>query len=109
MVAEELTPIQQALRLLGLKQTDTNVDQLHVMVEALAIFQEHTDRLGELWREVEPEDTAHHIRHKAQRVFHAEVNGAERDRESLEDFGRDSALDLINYAAFYVRQKDGDA
>jgi len=101
--------LKEALVLLGLEPTQTNQCQLHVMTEAMAIFQEHTDRLGELWREVEPEDTAHHIRHKAQRVFHAEVNGAERDRESLEDFGRDSALDLINYAAFYVRQKDGDA
>lgn len=92
--------VERALNILGFDQTDTNVEQTLVLVQALDIFQDHTDRIGEMWRTVDALNTAHHIKHKADRTYHAE-------RYETEDgFALDSALDLINYAVFYVRQKE---
>jgi len=90
---------KKALTELGFEPTDTLAEQLYTFCRAMQIFVERTEELGgELWKEVDTDDTAHHIRHKAQRLYHREGHGG---------FDPDDALDLINYACFYLRQKEG--
>jgi len=82
----------------GLPDTETMREHLTVWVRAAKIFKERTEDLGgELWREVDTSDTAHHVRHKAQRLYH---------REDTDRYDPDDPLDLINYAIFYIRQKE---
>jgi len=64
---------------------------LRVLEEAHDIYVERSKERGQLWKEFEPEDAKLHIKSKSARVIH-------RD-----GFAEDDALDLINYAVFYIR------
>lgn len=91
---------KKALTELGFDATDELAEQLYVFCRAIKIYEERTAELGcQLWRDAGAADAAHHIKHKATRLF---------VREHHEDdlYDPDDALDLINYAAFYVRLKE---
>jgi hypothetical protein len=92
----------EALDVLELETSETMAEQLAICVRALRIFEEHTAEIGEIWREVEARQNAHLIKHKADRLYHAAVDG--RSSERMSNFSIDSALDLVNYACFFARQ-----
>lgn len=94
--------LEFALEVLGLDPALKG--QLGVMAEALSIHQQREETHGALWEEHGHIDSAGHIRSKGSRV----VRGtAEYDKE-LALGVRDDALDLINYACFWVRNVDED-
>jgi len=80
-------------------------EQEKVMARAIQIFEEHTRQNGELWKTVDEIDTAHHIRHKAHRVYFA-ARRLESGLAVAEAEARivESALDGINYNCFIIRQ-----
>ena len=80
-------------------------EQEKVMARAVEIFEEHTRQNGELWKTVDYIDTAHHIRHKAHRVYFA-ARRLENGLSVVESRDRivESALDGINYSCFIIRQ-----
>jgi len=65
--------------------------QYGVLEEAYDIYVARSKERGQLWKEFDPEDAKLHIKSKSARVIH-------RD-----GFAEDDALDLINYAVFYIR------
>lgn len=90
-------PISEALQLLGYEPTDTNVDQMHVLLEAMDIFVARNDVRGDLWRKGTPEKMLFNIQSKAERLEHALENGIPLSGVIEE------CPDIINYAAFIVR------
>jgi hypothetical protein len=99
--------IGEVLGLMGLEDSQTNRRQLGVMNEALLIFQERERSRGGLWMQTGYPDSALHIKSKALRLNQAVAMGAAEGEEAI-----DEALDVINYAAFYVRNarasRDGE-
>lgn len=89
--------LRAACHVLGLEESDENVAQLRVMTGSMRIYQERGKSRGDLWQEAGYPDSAHHLKSKAMRVANSVRLGTE-----LEE-GIDSALDAINYAAFFVR------
>jgi hypothetical protein len=90
---------------LGLDKTETNVSQLDVMVSAMEIFQERTQAHGDLWKEGPSLEQAFQVKHKAHRMLNAALRRhCEGESEDNELLLIDSALDLINYAVFTIRQ-----
>lgn len=67
-----------------------------VLEDALEIYVERSKERGQLWKDFDPEDAALHIKSKSARVLAIEARGQDAE---------DDALDLINYAVFYIRHK----
>lgn len=90
---------RSALQAMGYKSediTDNHLEQLEVFMEAFELFMVRDQHHKSLWKEYGASDTAHHCKSKAMRL---NVEPAEH---------LDDAYDLINYAAFTVRNvKEG--
>lgn len=86
----------------GLDGKEAEVEQLRIFVEALGIYADRDAARGEAWREFGTEDKAHHIRSKAARIS-AGIGRVNIGSIKITDLV-DEALDIINYAAFFVRQ-----
>jgi len=82
------------LTVLHLPDTRTNREQLTVLVECLKIFDERNSKYKDLWKEVGQDDNLHHMKHKVARVDMMFRSG---------ETDVDDALDLINYAVFFIR------
>lgn len=75
-------------------------DQLMVYLDAFRVFIEREAKYHSLWKEYGAKDTAHHVKSKGLRLkTQVEADGLEADY--------DDAFDLINYAAFTVRNIRG--
>lgn len=86
---------ESVLSQLGVATTETNVEQMEVMLSAFEIYLDRQRTYKDLWAAAGSDDSARHCKHKAMRMeILDEVYLAER---------RDTGLDLINYAAFFVR------
>jgi hypothetical protein len=88
--------LSAALVSFGLEDTDDNREQLSVLVEAMAIYEEREAARGGLWKAAGANDSAHHLDSKGRRVVFA-ANHAKHEA------ALDDALDAVNYAAFYAR------
>lgn len=88
----------------GISPTETNIDQLRVLMRAMHIFTERNTLRQDLWREDGIIGCAMQCKSKALRLMqnaHApNVPLADPD-EAIDD-----GLDLINYAAFFIRSTD---
>lgn len=78
---------------LGLPVTDTNVMQLQVFSEALKTFHSRDAKYGGLWEQYPAEMHAMHCQSKLSRM------------QVIQDEDLDDAVDLLNYAAFFIRTK----
>ena len=78
----------------------TEAEQLLVLQEAFEKFQERNKKYKDLWKKGGWRDSAHHIRSKSERIVH--LLSEPSDDSDAELFIED-AIDLINYAAFFVR------
>lgn len=78
--------------------TDSELEQLNVLLEAFGLFQERNARYNDLWKEGGTPDSLHHMKSKHART---QASGAtdtpEQQLERLDD-----PLDLINYTVFYI-------
>jgi hypothetical protein len=83
--------------------TDTNVRQAAVLMEAFDKFYERNAKRVDLWKQFGWEDSALHLRSKAARIALALDKGLDIDPEEL----LDDAIDIINYAVFFVRNVRG--
>ena len=95
--------LTDVLEFLGLALSDTNREQLAVMLEALELFDERNVKYGDLWQEGGWQDSAAHLRSKAARVHSATKGTLLQPYNFIDD-----ALDAMNYAAFYVRNVRAD-
>lgn len=75
--------------------TISMAEQMLTMMSALEIFQERDKRYKGLWRGDGAMDSAMHVHSKAARVRQAGLDGPPA--------ALDDAHDIINYAAFYIR------
>lgn len=102
---------QNALAELGLPTNDSMVAQMVIVAEALALFDERSSLRGNLWREFPPTDKVTHLTSKLARIRMGEevlASGVSVKPDAIQSLA-DEALDMINYAAFYVRQRrDGE-
>lgn len=82
--------------------------QQEVFSRAMAVYTERRHEHGDLWKQFGWEDLIFHIRNKSSRLsrlLDLRLNGAHPDpKQAL-----DSAYDLINYCAFFIRMvEDGE-
>ena len=84
---------------LGWEPTETNVKQMRVMLRAFAIFIERNASYRDLWREGGVQDSINHCRSKLRRMEILKLSNDTTMRTLFED----SALDLINFTAFALR------
>lgn len=86
----------------SLSHTDRR--QLEVLLEAFTKFQERNAKYQDLWIDDDLDDLAANALHKAKRLKMAAQNIAQLDPLDFVD----DAIDLMNYAAFFVRSaRDG--
>lgn len=98
---EQLVKLLDAEVYEGFSETDKR--QLSTLFAAFVKFQERNAKYRDLWKQGGIEDSANHARHKAHRLVLASMN---RDQLDPEDF-IDDAIDLINYAVFFIRNSRG--
>jgi len=87
---------EQVARFLDQHRTDateTNIEQMMMLLRAFAIFEGRNEKYGDLWKEFSPEANLVHIKSKLMRL--ERLSGAE---------AMDDGLDLINYTVFYLRR-----
>ncbi len=83
----------------GIEANSTNLTQLNVLVEALQIF-ETRKIYGDVWRKYGALSNLLSVARKADRLMEIFWHGpGELDHKSSVD----DAYDLINYAAFFIR------
>lgn len=78
--------------------TEEDVAQLGVMLRALEMFHRREEKYNGLWRKDGAIDSAFHAKHKATRVWSRALDMVAGADEDVED-----AIDLINYAVFFIR------
>lgn len=93
---------RHALAMIGVPLSDTNVEHFQVLWAAMNLFDNRNSRYRDNWRRYGWRDSLHHCRSKLSRMF--SLFGSDDPNKDLDD-----ALDLINYAAFFIRNvKDGN-
>jgi len=90
--------LNTVLGLLKVAPTETNQQQLQVLVDALRVFASRNELRGDLWSEFDLGDAGHNVRLKGQRLRSLSERGAYQEGEALDD-----AYDAINYSAFAAR------
>jgi hypothetical protein len=89
----DMGPILKALEI---DVTRTNIYQFTVLIEAMDKFVERNAKYKDLWQEYGIDDSLLHIKSKAARI----VRLVAEDGLSADI---DDAIDLINYAVFFIR------
>lgn len=93
------------LECMGLDSSESGVEQMSVMVEALKLFQERNARYNDLWKRDGWLGNVFQMTHKASRIrrlFFDQLVGVETPDP-------DDAFDLINYSIFFLRcLRDGN-
>jgi hypothetical protein len=101
--------ISSFLVALGVPRDDTFVQQLDIMSRSMKIFQERNATYGDLWASQPFTDSVNHINSKHKRLEQFAKQLQERAEEGYADdpallqVALDTALDIINYAAFFAR------
>ena len=94
----------------GFEATDEDAEQFSTMMLALKKFHERDEKHRGLWRYFGAIDSAHQARAKATRTYNVAI-GLLRDPEQYPEPGLksetddvlDDAVDMINYACFFIR------
>lgn len=92
--------LSRALELLEFEDTPTNRDQLMVFIRSMRLFEERNKKYGDLWKEYGWRGNLLHVQSKAARVRKVWWDQA---TQPPGDQDLDDAFDLINYAAFFIR------
>jgi hypothetical protein len=105
MPVSDLTPESAAAVLAffkteGYETSETNIKQFGVLMDAFEIFLERNKDRQDLWREAGWEDSALHVKSKGMRVGQAAILDSLRVNPGVR---LDDAYDVINYAAFFIR------
>jgi len=90
---------EDVLRRGGYGLTETNVQQMVVYLEAFELFVQRNSTYEDLWKDYGWMDTLTHLRSKSMRL----VRKFWRESPSTDKILLDDAMDLINYAVFFVR------
>lgn len=85
---------------MGYDETGTNIEQMKVYIDAFEIFVERNERYEDLWKQYGWMDTLTHVRSKALRLVRKFWR---EDPEQEDETLLDDALDLVNYATFFIR------
>lgn len=85
---------------LSLEEDITESEQLEVLAEAFSKFLERNGKYKDLWRQFGYQDSVHHVRSKAGRLN--QLLSEQPTSDEL-DLAIDDAIDIINYAVFFIR------
>jgi hypothetical protein len=105
--------VSEALMTLGVPVTPDTVEQLLVFSRSMDLYVEREKQYGETWKQFGAGDKVHHCEHKVARMkatvtpVPQPTNDGEAER-IIRSAGIDSALDVINYAGFYIRHLEGN-
>jgi hypothetical protein len=94
------------MQMLGFEATDEDVAQFKVLMRALRKFHERDEKHRGLWRYFGAIDSAHQARAKATRTYNVAIGlirGQFKSEHVNDELVNDDAIDMINYAAFFVR------
>lgn len=92
---------------LGYEPTETHVEHMEVLLRVFGKFVERNAKYKDLWRINGPRDSANHIESKAARIQHFTRMVPDMDWSLSEiEAPLDDAVDLINYAVFYIRNAE---
>ena len=89
--------VAEILREMGIAPTEDHQEQLGVFLQAFEIFVERTERHGDTWKASGWRGALFDMHKKMDRLWN-EFMVSDSPPEDV-----DSALDLINFAAFFVR------
>lgn len=82
--------------------TDSDAKQFAILLEAFDVYLERNARYRDLWKDYGAQDSAHHCKSKALRMYQDLM------MNTLGPFDPDDAIDLVNYAVFTIRNvRDG--
>lgn len=81
-------------------ETDASLsEQCAVLAHAIETFIERNEEYTDLWKDGGTADSLHHMRHKLMRC----------ERAKSPSVKAESAIDLINYAVFFIRNLEREA
>lgn len=86
------------------KIRQTVTEQMAVFGQAATIHADRTRQYGDLWKEDGPLEHSFQTKHKASRLHNTLMDARCAKRPADLEAVKESALDLINYAGFIVRQ-----
>lgn len=94
------------LLLMGLPNTETNRSQLELLLMSFEKYVERNEEYKDLWKEGGTPDSIHHLNSKLARLRRLDEN-ASALAHGTANFATfmDTALDLMNYAGFAIRNK----
>ena len=95
--------LRDFLRDFGLQPTDTNVEHLAVLLEAVEVHDERARKYADQWQRAGAFDNLRNARRKVNRQMGTLSTLSETDRVALAEGNDDDAIDAINYCAFAVR------
>lgn len=80
---------------------------LRVLLEAMELFKGRSAMRGDMWRRFPASDKIRELRERVSRIEVA--RNFQRDPETTRRTIREDAVDIINYAAFLIKQIDEGA
>lgn len=90
---------EDLLEVMGLEATETNVEHMSVLCDAMMLYVNRNEVYQDLWRVDGWMGIVYHIRHKSLRVYRLFSRHQDGDAIPKEDDVRD----LINYCVFMLR------
>jgi hypothetical protein len=92
---------EAVLQTLRIEKTETNIEQMKVMLEAFGIFMVRNSRYVDEWKRTGWRGMLFEARKKISRVWQVFWNGRQ---EKVGDSQYDDVFDAINYMVFFIRQ-----
>lgn len=94
-------------------ELDDATQHLDVLMEAHRLFLDRSQVRGDMWRQFPPSDKVRELRERITRVESAfpmmQMELVQPQNSSIAGIIRADALDIINYAAFLIKQLDEGA
>ena len=97
--------IDAILKAADLEITDTNREQMAVFLDCMNLFQERNSKYGDMWKEYVWRGNMLNVQSKAARVRKVWWDSKDPYGNNMDC---DDAYDLINYAAFFIRNVGAD-
>lgn len=98
------TQVRDLLRAFGLQPSDSNVEQMAVFLEAVAVHDDRARRYADHWVQNGAAECLLNARRKVLRQISVlNVISEETKQKQLEEGSDDDAIDGMNYLAFFVR------
>jgi len=98
----------EALEAADYPVNDDTIAQMGVFLRAMNKYLDREEEYGSTWKQFDAPDAAHHAKHKAARM---EATAQPSEDQMVAKLSRnaaiDSAEDICNYAAFFIRHIEG--